>query len=129
MLPGYASAAGPTVPQALRALAAQGCHRIAIASYFTAPGHFATSSVLAVQRTSGLRTSVAPAAMSVTSPSPTARPLIVAAPLGAHPAMARLLLQRYDETVSASDERHGERPGERPDEWSAPYATRARPSA
>jgi sirohydrochlorin ferrochelatase len=111
VLPGYASAVGPTVPQALRALAAQGCHRIAIASYFTAPGHFATSSALAVQRTSGLRTSAAP----------TARPPIVAAPLGAHPAMARLLLQRYDETVSAPDER--------PDEWSAPYATRARPSA
>lgn len=71
----YASAASPTVPEAVRALAARGHHRPAIASYFTAPGHFATRSAAA-------------------APGP------AAAPLGAHPALARLVLQRYDEALA-----------------------------
>lgn len=75
VVPAYASAASPTVPEALRALAARGRQRIAIASYFTAPGYFATRST-------------------------TAAPWIAAAPLGAHPAMARLLLHRYDEALA-----------------------------
>lgn len=75
VVPAYASAASPTVPEALRALAARGRHRTAIASYFTAPGHFATRSTAAA-------------------------PWIAAAPLGAHPAMARLLLHRYDEALA-----------------------------
>ncbi|MGW2258605.1 sirohydrochlorin chelatase [Streptomyces sp. NPDC001780] len=74
VLPAYASAASPTVPEALRALAARGRHRTAIASYFTAPGHFATRSTAHA-------------------------PWIAAAPLGTHPAMARLLLHRYDEAL------------------------------
>lgn len=41
VVPAYASAA-PTVAAAVRALAARGRHRIAVASYFTAPGRFAT---------------------------------------------------------------------------------------
>lgn len=68
----YASAAAPTVPAALRALAAQGRHETAVASYFTAPGRFAAQCAQAA-------------------------PGVAAAPLGAHPAMARLLLHRYDE--------------------------------
>ncbi|MEU3183179.1 sirohydrochlorin chelatase [Streptomyces sp. NPDC006923] len=76
VVPGYASAASPTIPEALRALAARGCHRAAIASYFTAPGHFATMGAGHA-------------------------PWIAAAPLGAHPAMAALLLQRYAEASSA----------------------------
>lgn len=82
VVPAYASAASPTVPEALRALAARGRHRTAIASYFTAPGYFATRSAAA---RSGL----------------VAAPRIAAAPLGAHPAMARLLLHRYDEALAA----------------------------
>lgn len=76
----YASAASPTVPEALRALAARGHHRPAIASYFTAPGHFATRSAAA-------------------APGP------AAAPLGAHPALARLVLQRYDEALARRETR------------------------
>ena len=42
--PAYATTAAPTVPDAIRALAARGRHRVAVASYFTAPGRFATES-------------------------------------------------------------------------------------
>ncbi|MQY32735.1 hypothetical protein SRB17_06890 [Streptomyces sp. RB17] len=72
VVPAYASAATPTVPTAVRALAARGRHRVALASCFTAPGRFATQC--------GERA-----------------PWIAADPLGAHPAMARLILHRYDE--------------------------------
>ncbi|MEV6835423.1 sirohydrochlorin chelatase [Streptomyces sp. NPDC051133] len=75
VVPAYACAASPGVPAALRTLAARGRHRVAIASYFTAPGRFATQ--------------VAQAA-----------PWIAAAPLGAHPAMARLVLRRYAECLA-----------------------------
>ncbi len=44
VVPAYATTAAPTVPAAIRALAARGRHRIAVASYFTAPGRFATES-------------------------------------------------------------------------------------
>ncbi|MGW4565810.1 sirohydrochlorin chelatase, partial [Streptomyces sp. NPDC004561] len=72
VVPAYASAASPAVPAALRALAARGRHRVAVASYFTAPGRFATQCARQA-------------------------PWIAAAPLGAHPAMARLILLRYDQ--------------------------------
>ncbi|WUH74346.1 sirohydrochlorin chelatase [Streptomyces sp. NBC_00435] len=72
----YASAATPGVPGAVRALAARGVHRVVVASYFTAPGRFASASAAA-------------------SPGP------AAAPLGDHPALARLVLQRYDEARAA----------------------------
>ncbi|MFF2198248.1 sirohydrochlorin chelatase [Streptomyces sp. NPDC058157] len=74
VVPAYASAAAPAVPDAVRALAARG-HRVAVASYFTAPGRFATASAAA-------------------APGP------AAAPLGAHPALARLVLHRYDEALA-----------------------------
>ncbi|MBZ6228825.1 sirohydrochlorin chelatase [Streptomyces olivaceus] len=74
VLPAYASAAAPTVPEAVRALAARGYRRVAVASCFTAPGRFATECAAAA-------------------------PWIVSAPLGTHPAMARLLLHRYDEAL------------------------------
>jgi sirohydrochlorin ferrochelatase len=76
VVPAYASAAAPTVPAAVRALAARGRHRVAVASYFTAPGRFATECAAAA-------------------------PGIAAAPLGAHPAMARLVLHRYDRALAA----------------------------
>ncbi|MFC8224260.1 sirohydrochlorin chelatase [Streptomyces sp. NPDC057287] len=82
VVPAYASAATPTVPAALRALAARGRHRTAVASYFTAPGRFATVSAAAA-------------------------PGIAAAPLGAHPAMARLVLHRYDRAVAGAPSAHG----------------------
>ena len=75
VVPAYASAATPTVSAAVRALAARGRHRVAVASYFTAPGRFATECAEAA-------------------------PWIAAAPLGAHPAMARLVLHRYDQAVA-----------------------------
>ncbi|MFF2506937.1 sirohydrochlorin chelatase [Streptomyces sp. NPDC058067] len=77
VLPAYASAASPTVPAALRALAARGRHRVAVAAYFTAPGRFATQCAQAAPGTA-------------------------AAPLGAHTAMARLLLHRYDAALNAA---------------------------
>ncbi|PIB11409.1 sirohydrochlorin chelatase [Streptomyces sp. HG99] len=78
VVPAYASAAAPTVPAALRALAARGRHRIAVASYFTAPGRFATQCAEAA-------------------------PWIAADPLGDHPAMARLVLHRYDQAVATPE--------------------------
>ncbi|MFI8264353.1 MULTISPECIES: sirohydrochlorin chelatase [unclassified Streptomyces] len=75
VVPAYASAAAPTVPDAVRALAARGHHRIAVASYFTAPGRFAAQCAAA-------------------APGP------AAAPLGDHPALARLVLRRYDEALA-----------------------------
>ncbi|MDJ0383874.1 sirohydrochlorin chelatase [Streptomyces sp. G-G2] len=76
VVPAYASAAAPTVPEALRALTARGHHRIAVASYFTAPGHFSGRCAEA-------------------APGPAADPL------GAHPALARLVLHRYDAALAA----------------------------
>ncbi|QTD98381.1 sirohydrochlorin chelatase [Streptomyces cyanogenus] len=75
VVPAYASAATPTVPAALRALAARGRHRVAVASCFTAPGRFATQCAQAA-------------------------PWIASAPLGAHEAMARLVLHRYDQSLA-----------------------------
>ncbi|MFE2279220.1 sirohydrochlorin chelatase [Streptomyces sp. NPDC059454] len=74
VVPAYASAAAPTVPDAVRALAARGRHRVAVASYFTAPGRFATECAAAA-------------------------PGIASAPLATHPAMAHLLLHRYDQAL------------------------------
>ncbi|WP_228453493.1 sirohydrochlorin chelatase, partial [Streptomyces alkaliterrae] len=76
VLPGYAGAAEPGIPGALDRLAALGCRRPAVASYFTAPGHFATRCARA------------------------AAPHPVSAPLGDHPALARLVLHRYDQAHS-----------------------------
>ncbi|KKZ75644.1 sirohydrochlorin cobaltochelatase [Streptomyces showdoensis] len=80
VVPAYASAATPTVPEALRALAARGRHRVAVASCFTAPGLFATRSAAHA-------------------------PWIAAEPLGDHPALARLVLHRYEEAVSHTPQR------------------------
>ncbi|WP_225805088.1 sirohydrochlorin chelatase [Streptomyces sp. NK15101] len=71
VVPAYASAAAPTVPEALRALAARGRHRVAVASCFTAPGLFASRAAADA-------------------------PWIASDPLGAHPALARLVLHRYE---------------------------------
>ncbi|WP_354640214.1 sirohydrochlorin chelatase [Kitasatospora camelliae] len=67
--PGYVAAGGPSVAEAVASFAAEG-HRAAVAGYFTAPGDFAR---LAAAAGDG----------------------IASAPLGAHPLMARLVLDRY----------------------------------
>ncbi|MEU6124096.1 sirohydrochlorin chelatase [Streptomyces sp. NPDC047123] len=78
VLPAYAAptAACPrTVPQALATLAtlaAQGRTHTAVAAYLTAPGRFAARSTAAA-------------------------PWISTPPLGAHPALVRLVLHRYDQ--------------------------------
>ncbi|KUL37288.1 hypothetical protein ADL22_22130 [Streptomyces sp. NRRL F-4489] len=79
VVPAYASAAAPTVPDALRTLAARGHdpRRTAVAACFTAPGRFA-------DRCAAL------------APGP------AAAPLGDHPALARLVLHRYDQALCAA---------------------------
>ncbi|MET7902575.1 sirohydrochlorin chelatase [Streptomyces sp. NPDC005355] len=81
VLPGYASGSGPTVPEAIRALAALGREPTAVASYFAAPGRFATQCAGAA-------------------------PGIAAAPLGAHPAMARLVLHRYEQALTSAPLSH-----------------------
>jgi sirohydrochlorin ferrochelatase len=63
------------VDTAVRALSARGRHRVAVASYFTAPGRFATECAAKA-------------------------PWLASAPLGAHPAMARLIVHRYDRALS-----------------------------
>jgi sirohydrochlorin ferrochelatase len=78
VVPAYASAATPTVRTAIRALTARGRHRIAVASCFTAPGRFATECAEAA-------------------------PWLAARPLGAHPAMARLVLRRYDQALATPE--------------------------
>ncbi|WP_217178366.1 sirohydrochlorin chelatase [Streptomyces sp. AC495_CC817] len=77
VLPAYASAASPTVPEAVRTLTAAGHTHVAVASYFTAPGRFATECAQAA-------------------------PWIATAPLGTHPAMASLVLHRYDEALTGT---------------------------
>lgn len=74
VVPAYASAAGPTVPQAVRQLTGRGHDRIAVAACFTAPGRFAAQCAAAA-------------------------PGIAAAPLGDHPALARLVVHRYEQVL------------------------------
>jgi sirohydrochlorin ferrochelatase len=71
VVPAYA-AEGRTVPEVVAELAANGYRGTAVASYFTAPGRFATQTAAAARR-------------------------IAARPLGAHPAMAELIWRRYDQ--------------------------------
>ncbi|QKV95111.1 sirohydrochlorin chelatase [Streptomyces sp. NA02950] len=81
VLPGHASGAGPGVSDALRTLAALGREPVAVASYFTAPGRFATQCAAAA-------------------------PGAAAAPLGAHPAVARLVLHRYEQALANAPSSH-----------------------
>ncbi|WP_282205655.1 sirohydrochlorin chelatase [Kitasatospora fiedleri] len=73
--PGYVAAGGPSVAARVAELTAEGHPRVAVASYFTAPGDFARLAAAA----GGALTS---------------------APLGDHPALARLVLERYQSCVS-----------------------------
>jgi sirohydrochlorin ferrochelatase len=75
VVPAYSTTAAPTIPDAIRSLTASGRHRVAVASCFTAPGRFATECAEAA-------------------------PWIASAPLGTHPAMAELILHRYDQALA-----------------------------
>ena len=75
VVPAFVSAAAPTVPQAVAALCARGYRRIAVSSYFAAPGDFARLAAAAA-------------------------PWLVAGPLGAQEAMAALVLERYDRAAA-----------------------------
>ncbi|MDB1088276.1 CbiX/SirB N-terminal domain-containing protein [Streptomyces sp. ACA25] len=77
VLPAYASAASPTVARAVAHLRELGHREIALSSCFTAPGWFASRCAEAA-------------------------PGVVGAPIGAHPALARLLLHRHDRAVADS---------------------------
>ncbi|MHA6763838.1 sirohydrochlorin chelatase [Streptacidiphilus sp. PAMC 29251] len=77
VLPGYCSAAAPTVPAAVEALRAAGHRRIAVSTHLLAPGRF----------TAGLAQAGAWA---------------VAQPLADHPDVAGLVLQRYRAAASAA---------------------------
>ncbi|WP_432139226.1 MULTISPECIES: sirohydrochlorin chelatase [unclassified Streptomyces] len=81
VLPAYASAATPTVSEALGLLAARGRHRVAVASYFTAPGRFATQCA-------------------------DRAPWLASAPLGADGQLADLVLHRYDQALPAGADCH-----------------------
>ncbi|MFJ8164120.1 sirohydrochlorin chelatase [Streptomyces sp. NPDC096136] len=78
--PAFASAALPRTEDAVRALRAEGVHRVAVAPYVIAPGF------LPDRIATGARSADADA---------------VAAVLGATPELARLLLRRYDESATA----------------------------
>ncbi|WFB09719.1 sirohydrochlorin chelatase [Streptomyces sp. LX-29] len=92
--PGYASATGPGAPsvtEAVAALAARGCRRVAVAAYFTAPGRFAAQCAAEAAEAAadlGMSTSVA------------------AAPLGDQRAMARLVLHRYERALVSAPLSH-----------------------
>ena len=71
---GFAASAGPALPEVVRDLRLHGARRVAVAAYLLAPGHF--------------HRRLLDAGADIVSP-----------PLGAHDALARLILRRYDEAV------------------------------
>lgn len=81
----FASASGPDLPDAVDRLRARGARRIAVASWFLAPG-------LLPDRISTLARQADPAA-------------VVADPIGADPEVAELVLHRYDAARTTSVQR------------------------
>ncbi|WP_171162343.1 sirohydrochlorin chelatase [Streptomyces sp. I05A-00742] len=81
--PAYASAAAPRTEDAVRALRAEGCERVAVARYVLAPGR------LPDRMTAGAREAGAD---------------VVTEPLGAAPEVVSLLVRRYREGVAAAGE-------------------------
>lgn len=76
VVPSYLCASSPTPAEAVAALRADGIRNIAVSGYLMTPGYFARKAA-----TSGATTT--------------------AAPLGAHPTLARLILDRYDTAADA----------------------------
>lgn len=83
VVPAYASAASPTPAEAVRALREAGAPRVAVASYFLAPGYFADK---------------------VREASLAAGAVAVSAALGAAPELAEIIGQRYTEIITLSDQ-------------------------
>ncbi len=80
-VPAYASAAGPKPGEAVAALREAGAPRVAVASYFLAPGHFADK----------VRAEALAAGADAVSPV-----------LGAAPEVAELIVHRYDEALESA---------------------------
>ncbi|MFJ4188600.1 sirohydrochlorin chelatase [Kitasatospora sp. NPDC089509] len=76
--PAHLSAAAPTPHQAVAALHAAGHPRVAVAGYLLSPGHFARRTATTAATWTG-------------------------APLAPHPAVARLLLHRYDQARTVTE--------------------------
>ncbi|MFB9835107.1 sirohydrochlorin chelatase [Actinoallomurus acaciae] len=83
VVPAYASAARPTPAEAVRGLLDAGAPRVAVASYFLAPGHFADK---------------------VRDESLAAGAMAVSAALGAAPELAEIIGQRYTEIITLGDQ-------------------------
>ncbi|MEV7598467.1 CbiX/SirB N-terminal domain-containing protein [Kitasatospora sp. NPDC089797] len=77
--PAHLSAAAPTPRQAVAGLLAAGHPRVALASYLLSPGHFARRAATTTAAT------------------------WTGAPLATHPAVARLVLHRYDRARAATE--------------------------
>ncbi len=82
VVPSYLCAGTPTPADAVAALRADGIRNIAVSGYLMSPGHFARKA----------------AASGATA---------TAAPLGAHPSLARLILTRYDQALADPAATHG----------------------
>jgi sirohydrochlorin ferrochelatase len=80
VVPAYASATGPKPGEAVAALLEAGAPRVAVASYFLAPGHF----------TDKVRDEALAAGAAAVSPA-----------LGAAPEVAELIVRRYEEACAA----------------------------
>lgn len=80
VVPAYASATGPKPGEAVAALLEAGAPRVAVASYFLAPGHF----------TDKVRDEALAAGAAAVSPA-----------LGAAPEVAELIVRRYGEAPAA----------------------------
>jgi sirohydrochlorin ferrochelatase len=83
VVPAYASAARPTPAEAVRALREAGAPRVAVASYFLAPGHFADK---------------------VRADALAAGAVAVSSALGAAPELAEIIEQRYTEIITLGDQ-------------------------
>jgi sirohydrochlorin ferrochelatase len=81
VVPAFASAARPAPGEAVAALLAAGAPRVAVASYFLAPGHFADK---------------------VRAESLAAGAAAVSDVLGAAPELAEVVLHRYDEALAGA---------------------------
>ncbi|HEV7976683.1 sirohydrochlorin chelatase [Amycolatopsis sp.] len=84
VVPAFASATKPDMPGAIAKLRARGAHRIAVASWFLAPG-------LLPDRVARLAEEAEPG-------------VLIAGPLGPDPRVAELVLRRYETAIEA---RHG----------------------
>jgi sirohydrochlorin ferrochelatase len=78
----FAAAASPDVPAAVAALRARGATRLALASWFLAPG-LLPDRINAAARAAG-------------------PDIVIADPLSADPDVAQLILQRYDEAIATN---------------------------